>query len=78
MHGLIIAGFLTFGPLVQTAAGTGGTATYQQCGGPCQKCASEVGIPKNDQGKPIFDRQGSSFARVWQSCLEKHRAELRR
>jgi len=52
-------------------------AQAQQCGGPCQKCADEMGYARDAQGKVMFPKTRASNNMAWERCLEEKRQAMR-
>jgi hypothetical protein len=65
---IVQAGFMS-----AVEAQTAGT----QCGPACQKCADELGYPRDAQGRVMFRGTRASGTMAWERCLEEKRQAMR-
>lgn len=47
-----------------------GPAAAQACGPPCQSCVSQLGVPRDGQGRPVFARVDRS---AFRDCVQRVR-----
>ena len=57
------------GPVAAQPAGN-------QCGAACQKCADELGYPRDAQGNVVFRMSRSGGSTVFQRCVEEKRQSM--
>lgn len=62
--------------LVLALIGISFPANAQQCGPACQKCASELGIPIDAQGKLIRSNNNAGGNMAFLRCVEEKRQAM--